>query len=147
MSYRRRKISLLSYFHSVLRSTAKTVPHQGALLREAERGLHGLDHDEGEEAKDVNEAAAQAGDVGLVEEGADQVAEGQDAQTVIAEVEEKDEAVAFGQHVAVLQHQCEDDDGDQEVGGAFQEPGKEVAQWVDSHHFHVLSAEPEEDKI
>lgn len=134
MSYRRRKISLLSYFHSVPCSTAKTVPHQDAL----ERGPRVPDHDEGEEAKYVNEAAAQAGDVGLVEEGADQVAEGQDAQTIITEVEEKDKAVAFGQHVAVLQHQCEDDDGDKEVGGAFQEPGKEVAQWVDSHHFHVL---------
>lgn len=116
----------------------KEAPHQGTLLGEAERRLHGHDDDEGEEAEHVDEAAAQSGDVGLVEEGADEVAEGQDAQAVVAEVEEEEEAVAFGEDAAVPQHQCEDHDGDQQVGGALQEPGEEVAERVDAHHFHIL---------
>lgn len=119
----------------------KEAPHQGTLLGEAERRLHGHDDDEGEEAEHVDEAAAQPGDVGLVEEGAHEVAEGQDAQAVVAEVEEEEEAVAFGQDAAVPQHQREDHDGDQQVGGALQEPGEEVAEWVDAHHFHVLQKE------
>ncbi len=114
------------------------VPHQGALLGKGETRLHGHDHNEGEEAADVKEAATEAGNVGLVKEGADQVTEGQDAQTIVAQVQEKEEAVAVGQDHAVLQHQSEDDDGQRQVGGALQEPGKEVAERVDSHHFHVL---------
>lgn len=114
------------------------VPHQGALLGEGQICLHGDDHNEGEEAEDVEEAATQGSDVGLVKEGADQVTEGQDAQTVVAQVQEKEEAVTVGQNVAILQHQCEDEDSHQQVGGALQEPGEEVAERVDSHHFHVL---------
>lgn len=53
--------------------------HQYALLGEGEIRLHGHDHDEREEGEDVKEAATQAGDVGLVKEGADEVTEGQDA--------------------------------------------------------------------
>lgn len=82
----------------------EAAPHQGGLLGEAERRLHGHDDDEGEEAEHVNQAAAQAGDVGLVEEGADEVAEGQDAQAVVAEVEEEEEAVAFREDAAVPKH-------------------------------------------
>lgn len=114
------------------------VPHQDALLGKGELRLHRHDHNEGEEAEDVNEAATESGDVGLVEEGADQVAEGQDAQTVVAKVQEKQEAVTVGQDAAVLQDQREDDDGQGEVGGALEEPSEEVAERVDSHHFHVL---------
>lgn len=114
------------------------VPHQGALLGKAETRLHSHDHNVGEEAEDVNEAATEAGDVGLVKEGADQVTEGQDAQTIVAEVQEEEEAVTVGQDVAVLQHQREDEYGQHQVGGTLQEPGKEVAERVDSHHFHVL---------
>lgn len=114
------------------------VPHQGALLGKGEIRLHGHDHNEGEKAEDVKEAATKAGNVGLVKEGADQVTEGQDAQTIVAEEQEKEEAVAVGQDAAVLQHQCEDEDGQHQVGGALQEPGKEVAERVDPHHFHVL---------
>lgn len=113
-------------------------PHQDALLGEAEIRLHGHHHDEGEEAEDVNEAAAKSGNVGLVKEGADQVSEGQDTQTVVAQVKEQEEAVTVGQDAAVLEHQREDENGQHEVGGALQEPGKEVAERVHSHHFHVL---------
>lgn len=65
------------------------VPHQYALLGKGESRLHGHDNDEREETEDIDEAAAEAGNVGLVEEGADEVTEGQDAQAVIAEVKEK----------------------------------------------------------
>ena len=116
----------------------KEAPHQDTLLGKGELRLHRHDHNEGEEAEDVNEAATESGDVGLVEEGADQVAEGQDAQTVVAEVQEEQEAVTVGQDAAVLQDQREDDDGQGEVGGALEEPSEEVAERVDSHHFHVL---------
>ena len=85
--------------------------HQAALLSKGEIGLQGHDHDEGEKAEDVKEAATEAGDVGLVKEGADQVTEGQDAQAIVTEVQEKDEAIAFGEDAAVLQHQSEDEDG------------------------------------
>lgn len=112
--------------------------HQYALVGEGEILLHGHDHDEREEGEDVKEAATQAGDVGLVKEGADEVTEGQDAQTVVAEVQEKQEAVAVGQDFAVLQHQSEDDDRQHQVGGALQEPGEEVTQRIDPHHLHVL---------
>ena len=112
--------------------------HQGALLGEAERCLHPHDDDEGEEAEHVDQAARHAGDVGLVEEGADQEAHGHDAQAVVAEEEEEQEAVAAGQYAAVLEHQCEDDDGEEQVHGAVHEPGAEVAERVDAHHLHVL---------
>lgn len=114
------------------------LPHQGALLEKGELCLHSQHHNEGEEAEDVEEAATEAGDVRLVEEGADQVAEGQDAQTIVAEVQEEEEAVAVGQNAAELQHQREEEDGQHQVGGTLQEPSEEVAEWVDSHHFHVL---------
>lgn len=114
------------------------VPHQGALLGKGESRLHGHDHNEGEEAEDVYKAATETGDVGLVKEGADQETEGQDAQTIVAEVQEKEKAVTVGKDLAILQHQCEDEDGHHKVAGALQEPGKEVAERVDSHHFHVL---------
>lgn len=114
------------------------VAHQYAFLGKGETCLHGHDNDEWEETEDVNEAAAEARNVGLVEEGADQVAYGQDAQTVITEVEEKKEDIAVGKDTTILEHQCEDDDGKHKVGGTLQEPGKEVAEWVDAHHFHVL---------
>lgn len=116
----------------------KEAPHQGTFLGEAERRFHGHDDDEGEEAEHVDEAAAQPGDVGLVKEGADEEAEGQDAEGVVAEVEEDEEAVAFGEDATVPQHQREDHDGEQQVDGALQEPGEEVAEWVDAHHFHIL---------
>lgn len=121
-----------------MQNRVEKAPYQGALLGKGEWRLHGHDNDEGEEAEHVDEAAAQPGDVGLVEEGADKVAEGQDAQAVIAEVEEEKEAVAVGEDAAVPQHQREDHYGDQQVGGALQEPGEEVAEWVDAHHFHIL---------
>lgn len=124
-----------------VRNRAEAAPHQRALLGEAERRLHGHDDDEGEEAQHVNQAAAQAGDVGLVEEGGHEVAEGQDAHAVVAEVEEEEEAVALGQDAAVPEHQREDHDGDQQVDGALQEPGEEVAERVDAHHLHVLQEE------
>lgn len=114
------------------------VPHQGALLGKGETCLNGQDHNEGEEAEDIKEAATKTGNVGLVKEGADQVTEGQDAQTIVAEVQEKEEAITVGQDPAVLQNQCEDEDGKHHVGGTLQEPSKEVADRVDSHHFHVL---------
>lgn len=114
------------------------VPHQYALLSKGEICLHGHDNDEGEEAEDINKAAAEAGNVGLVEEGADQIAKGQDAQTVITEVKEKKKAIAVRKDTATLQHQGEDDDGKHQVAGTLQEPGKEVTEWVDAHHFHIL---------
>lgn len=114
------------------------VPYQQALLRKGERRLHGHDDDEREEAEDINKAAAEAGNVRLVEEGADQITEGQDAQSVITEVKEKKKAIAVGKDMATFQHQGEDDDGKHKVGGTLQEPGKEVAEWVDAHHFHIL---------
>lgn len=78
------------------------VSHQSALLGKGESLLHRHDHDEGEEAEDVNKAATEAGDVGLIKEGADQVTEGQDAQTIVTEVQEQEEAIAVGQDAAVL---------------------------------------------
>ena len=113
-------------------------PHQSALLRKGEIRLQGHDHNEREEAEDVKEAATQAGDVGLVKEGADQVTEGHDAQTVVTKVQEKEEAIAVGQDSAKLQYQSEDEDGQHQVGSTLQEPGQEVAEWVNSHHLHVL---------
>lgn len=47
------------------------VSHQGALLGKSESRLRGHDHNEGEEAENVNKAATETGNVGLVEEGAD----------------------------------------------------------------------------
>lgn len=114
------------------------VTHQRSLLGKGEFCLHGHDHNEGEEAEDVKEARTKAGDVRLVKEGADEVTEGQDAQTIIAKVQEKEEAVTVGQNSAVLQHHCEEEDGKHQVSGALQEPSEEVAERVDSHHFHVL---------
>lgn len=114
------------------------VPHQYALLGKGESRLHGHDNDEGEEAEDINKAATEAGNVGLVKEGADQVAEGQDAQSIITEVKEKNKAIAVRKDTATLQHQCEDDDGKHKVAGTLQEPSKKVAEWVDTHHFHIL---------
>lgn len=64
-------------------------PHQYALLRKGESCFYCHDDDEGEKAEDINKAAAEAGNVGLVKEGADHIAEGQDAQSVITEVKEK----------------------------------------------------------
>lgn len=87
------------------------VSHQAALLGEGEIGLQGHDHNEGEKAEDVKEAATEAGDVGLVKKGADQVTEGQYAQTIVTEVQEKEEAVAVGEDATILQHQREDEDG------------------------------------
>ena len=114
------------------------VSHQGTPLGESEVCLHGHHHDVRKKAEDVNEAATETSNVGLITEGADQVAEGQDTQAIVTEVEEKEKAVTVGQDTAILEHQCEDGDGNHKVGGALQEPGKEVAVWVDTHHFHVL---------
>lgn len=117
------------------------VSHQYVLLRKGESRLYGHHNDEGEEAENINKAATEAGNVGLVKEGADQIAEGQDTQRVITEVKEKKKAIAVGKDTATLQHQCENDDGKHKVAGTLQEPGKEVAEWVDAHHFHVLWGE------
>lgn len=95
-------------------------------------------HDEGEEADDIDEAAAQPGDVGLVEEGADQEADGEDGEAVVTQVEEYDKAVAVREDAARFQNDGEDDDGDHNEAGALDEPGKEVADGIDAHHFHVL---------
>lgn len=116
----------------------QTVTHHKTLQGKAEICLQGHDYDEREEAEDVDQAATQAGDVGLVEEGADQVAEGNDAQAVVTEIQEQEEAVAVGQDFAVCHHQGEDDDGQHQVCSTLYEPGKEVADGVDSHHLHVL---------
>lgn len=88
------------------------VSYQAALLGKGEIGLQGHDHNEGEKEEDVKEAATETSNVGLVKEGADQVTEGQDAQTVVTEVQEKEEAIAVWEDAAVLQHQCDDEDGE-----------------------------------
>lgn len=111
---------------------------QSALHREREVVLQVNQHDEGEEADDIDEAAAQPGDVGLVEEGADQEADGEDGEAVVTQVEEDQEAVAEREDAARFQNDGEDDDGDHKEPGAFNEPGEEVADGIDPHHFHVL---------
>lgn len=130
--------ALHPWTYSMYMKAKATISHQGALLGKGETGLLGHDHDVGEEAKDVKEAATQTSDVGLVEEGADQVTEGHYAQTVVTKVQEQEEAIAVREDAAVLQHQREDENGQQQVSGALQEPGKEVAEWIDSHHLHIL---------
>lgn len=113
-------------------------PHQCTLLKNIETGLHRHDHNEWEEANNVKEASAKAGNGGLVKTGADQVTEGQDGQAVVAEVQEEDEAVTVRQDAAMLENQCEDDDGHHQVSSAIQEPGDKVAEWVYAHHLHIL---------
>ena len=112
--------------------------HQGALLGKSQITFQSHDHNEGEEGQDVEQTSTQASDVGFVKKGADQIAEGEDAETVVAEVQENEEAVAVRQDIAILQHQCEDADGQHQVASTLQEPGEEMAKRVDSHHFHVL---------
>lgn len=112
--------------------------HQAALLGKGEIGLQSHDHNEWEKAEDVKEAATETGNVGLIKEGADQVTEGQNAQTIVTEVQEKEEAIAVGEDPTVLQHQCDDNDSEHQEGTALQEPGKEMAGRTDSHHLHVL---------
>lgn len=119
------------------------VSHQSGLLGKGELCLHGHDQNEGEEAEDVKETCTEASDVRLVEEGTDEVTERQDAQSIIAKVQEKEESVTVGQNAAVFQHQRQGEDGQRQVSGALQEPGEEVAERVYSHHFHVLGEKQE----
>lgn len=115
-----------------LRSYQRTLNEEGHVL------LQTHDHDEGEETDDVDQTPAQTGDVRLIEERTGEEADGEDAETVITEVEEEQQGVALGQDAALLQDEGEEDDGDQEEGGALDEPGQEVAEGVHAHHLHVL---------
>lgn len=111
---------------------------QRALHGEREVVLQVNQHDEGEKADHIDEAAAQPGDVSLVEEGADQEADGEDAEAVVTQVEEDHKAVAVREDAARFQNDGEDGDSDHKEPGALNEPGKEVADGIDAHHFHVL---------
>lgn len=76
-------------------------------------------HDEGEETDDIDKAAAQPGDVGLIEEGADQEADCKDAEAIVAKVEEEHEAIAVRKDAASFQNEGEDDDGRQQEHSTF----------------------------
>lgn len=95
-------------------------------------------HDEGEEADDIDKAATQPGDVGLIKEGADQEADCKDAEAVVTKVEEEHKAIAARKDAASFQNDGEDDDGHNQEHSTLYEPGKEVADGIDPHHFHVL---------
>lgn len=112
--------------------------YQHALNEDREVLLQAHDHNEGEEADDVDEAATQPGDVSLVEEGADEEADGQDAQGVVTQVEEENEAVTLGKNSAGFQDDGQDDNSDQEERSALYEPGHEMAERIHTHHLHVL---------
>lgn len=112
--------------------------HQEALDREAQVVLDDEQHNEGEEGEDVHEAAHQGRDVGVVEENTDEVAHGNDGQTVVHQVEKKERCVCFGKDLTHFQNNDEEGDSDQEEDGALDEPGDEMAAGIDTHHFHVL---------
>lgn len=76
-------------------------------------------HDEGEETDDIDKAAAQPGDVGLIEEGADQEADCKDTEAIVAKVEEENEAIAVRKDAASFQNDGEDDDGHQQEHSTF----------------------------
>ncbi len=76
-------------------------------------------HDEGEETDDIDKAAAQPGNVGLIEEGADQKADCKDAEAIVAKVEEEHEAIAARKDATSFQNDSEDDDGRQQEHSTF----------------------------
>lgn len=67
-------------------------------------------HDEREEADDIDKAATQPGDVGLIKEGADQEADCKDAEAIVTKVEEEYKAIASRKDAASFQNDGEDDD-------------------------------------
>lgn len=112
--------------------------HQEALDREAQVALDDEQHDEGEEGEDVDEAAHQGRDVGVVEENADEVAHGNDGQAVVHQVQEQESCVWFGKDLTHFENNNEEGDGNQEEDGTLDEPGDEMAAGIDAHHLHVL---------
>lgn len=70
-------------------------------------------NDEGEKSDDVDEASNQSCDVGVVKEGTDEVAHGNNREAVVRKIQEQNEPICFRKNIAKLEYNDEDDDGNQ----------------------------------
>lgn len=100
--------------------------------------LNDKQDNEGEKGQDVDKAPNQSSNVGVVEEDTDEVAHGYDGKAVVHEVQEQDHHIDFGKDVPNFEDHNEERDGNEKKNGTLDEPGKEMAAGIDTHHLHVL---------
>lgn len=100
--------------------------------------LHCDQNNKWEKGNDVDKAADESCDVGVVEEDTDKVAHRNNWEAVVRKIQEQNEPICLRKNIAEFEYNDEDCDGNQEKSNALYKPGKKMAAGVHAHHLHVL---------
>ena len=124
-------------------ATERQHTYQERLQEDAQLVVQHQQHDVGQKAGCVEQAAAEGGHAGAAEQCTQEVAQRDHRHAEVQEEEEDDPGAAIAENTADLEDEGQGRTAHGQHGHILQDPGQEVDSRVHAHHPHVLSTREE----